>query len=135
MLTGHSDEEDKVHALNLCADDYNTKPFSHRELVARLHVRLRRHERQGDGDLSDGLNEPAEMAGRQPATVRGAASDAGRVLRAGPLTLDTRPPTLYGEGRPIRLSSIQFRLLRLSMECAGIVIPAEEILRRVLRTC
>ena len=134
MLTGHTAEDDKVRALNLGADDYITKPFSHRELVARIQAQVRRHGRQRadasvDSVAERGSSEPDSA--QSAAAGRPAANDGPGVLRTGPLTLDTRQHAVYKKGRPVRLSGTQFRLLRLFMERAGTVLSPEEILRRV----
>ncbi len=84
MLTARDDEFDKLLGLELGADDYLTKPFSPRELVARVRAVLRRTER---------------------------APDSGETIRAGDLTLDL--PTMRAElaGSAVDLTSTEFRLL------------------------
>lgn len=89
MLTSRTDEVDRVTGLELGADDYVTKPFSPRELVARVRAVLRRD-------------------------VRGAAgADAG--LRAGSLTLEPANLSAAVDGRPLGLSRQEFTLLEALM--------------------
>ncbi len=76
MLTAFDTEEDKVRGLELGADDYLTKPFSHRELIARIRAQLRRA-----GMVPDLKPDPA---------VR---------LDVGPIVLDTRTHTVTKHGR------------------------------------
>src|SRR5207248_11494943 len=85
MLTARAEEVDRVVGLEVGADDYLTKPFGTRELVARVRALLRRHER-----LQELL--AADRAG-------GAA-----VLRLGPLMLDPAGHVATLEGRPIELT-------------------------------
>jgi two-component system, OmpR family, phosphate regulon response regulator PhoB len=53
MLTARGEEEDRVRGLEVGADDYVTKPFSPRELIARIRAVLRRHQRGGVGPGSE----------------------------------------------------------------------------------
>ena len=85
MLTARRDEQDRVHGLELGADDYLTKPFSPRELVARVRAVLRR-------------SDPASQAD-------------GRPLQIGPLTLDARAREVRRDGAPVALTAREFDLL------------------------
>ncbi len=89
MLTARTDEVDRVTGLELGADDYVTKPFSPRELVARVRAVLRRDAR-----------------GTSPAT---------RTLRAGPLALDPAGLRATIDGHPLALSRQEFTLLEALM--------------------
>ena len=107
VLTGRDSEDDRVLGLEQGADDYVTKPFSHRELIGRIHAQLRRRD-------------------RAIATPEGAA-----VLRAGPVSLDVAQHTTVHEGRRINLTANEFRLLRCLMANAGSVVPMRTILREI----
>jgi two-component system phosphate regulon response regulator PhoB len=84
MVTARTDEADKVAGLEAWVDDYVTKPFSPRELKARIKAVLRR---------------------RQPEAVP-------EVLRAGPMVLDPATHRVSVDGRPVTMGPTEFRLLR-----------------------
>jgi DNA-binding response OmpR family regulator len=103
MLTARDEEVDRVTGLELGADDYLTKPFSARELVARVHAVLRRAEPESEDD----------------------------VLEAGDVTLDRRSRTASVVGREVELTSREFDLLWHLAERPGIVVGRDRILERV----
>jgi two-component system response regulator RegX3 len=91
MLTAKDAESDKVAGLELGADDYMTKPFSMRELVARIRAQLRR------------------------AAKSGALSDTNEVLRGGAIELDIDAHQARLDGEPIDLRPKEFELLESLM--------------------
>ena len=103
MLTARDEEVDRVTGLELGADDYVTKPFSPRELVARVHAVLRRAEPESEDD----------------------------VLEAGDVALDRRSRTATVAGRVVELTSREFDLLWHLAERPGIVVGRDRILERV----
>jgi DNA-binding response OmpR family regulator len=105
MLTARDSETDLLVGLAVGADDYLTKPFSPRELVARVHAILRR-------------------VGR----AAGAADPAGRTLRLGRVALEpaTRRATLDGE--PVHLTPTEFDILALLGDKPGVVFTREQLL-------
>jgi DNA-binding response OmpR family regulator len=104
LLTVREEEDDIVHGLSLGADDYILKPFSPRQLVARMQAVLRR-------------------------TGRG---EQAAVFQAGPLTLDTNRRDLrIVSGEAISLTLLENRLLHFLMLNAGHIMPAEEIIAHV----
>ncbi|MGV9368760.1 response regulator transcription factor [Micromonospora tulbaghiae] len=103
FLTARDDEVDRVVGLELGADDYVTKPFSPRELLARLRAVLRRT-----------AGTPAE----QPRTL-------------GAVTLDPARRTVIAGGTPVQLTSTEFDLLAHLMARPGRVFTREELLAGV----
>lgn len=105
MLTARDSEVDKVVGLELGADDYVTKPFSSRELVARIRAVLRR---QG---------EPEELL--------------PGVLEAGPVRMDVDRHTVSVDGRVVILPLKEFELLELLLRNAGRVLTRGQLIDRV----
>ena len=103
MLTARDEEVDRVTGLELGADDYVTKPFSPRELVARVHAVLRRVEPESDDD----------------------------VLTAGDVVLDRAARTARVDGVEIELTTREFELLWHLAERPGVVLSRERLLDRV----
>jgi DNA-binding response OmpR family regulator len=103
MLTVRGEEEDLVRALELGADDYLTKPFSPRTLLARAKALLRR-----------------------------AGTESASVLSSGTLTLDTDEHTVrIGETEPIRLTKLELRLLQMLLANAGRTVSSDRLLVHV----
>jgi len=105
MLTAKAEEVDKVVGLELGADDYVTKPFSMKELLARVRAVLRR---TGERD-------------REEATV----------LRAGPLEVDTERFRVTLRGQPVEMALKEFRLLETLLRHRGKVLTREQLLEEV----
>lgn len=105
MLTGRGDEDDRVAGLDLGADDYVSKPFSTRELVARIRALLQHRE----PDL------PAPAA----------------VLTVGPLTLNPATRSVTHAGAPVPLTATEFRLLHYLMTHTGSVVTFAVLIRQV----
>ena len=105
MVTAKDGEVDKVVGLELGADDYVTKPFSSRELVARIRAVLRRR------------GEPEEML---PAT-----------LEAGPVRIDVDRHVVAVRGQTIAMPLKEFDLLELLVRNAGRVLTRGQIIDRV----
>ena len=106
MLTARVEEEDRLAGLDLGADDYVTKPFSPRELAARVRAVLRRAARDG-GD------------------------DDRATLSCGPVELDRLARRVTVAGGEVRLTPTEFRLLSLLMRHPGRTFTREEIIDRV----
>ena len=103
MLTARVDDTDKIVGLELGADDYVTKPYNPREVVARVRARL-----------------------RQPDVA------PPQTLRVGGLEMDVRRRDVRVDGRPIELTPTEFSLLQVLMEQAGYVLTRGELTRRAL---
>lgn len=106
MLTARDTEVDKVVGLELGADDYVTKPFSTRELIARVKAVLRR-----------AANDPSE--------------EGPRVLEGGGIRLDSERFEATVRGEEVHLPRKEFELLELLMENAGRVLTRETLIDRV----
>jgi DNA-binding response OmpR family regulator len=106
MLTAKGDETDRVVGLELGADDYIPKPFSPREVVARIKAILRR-SRPG-----------AQESGPVPLTFRELRMDVGR-------------HEVRYQGKPVALTSKEFRILQALLSSSGRVLSRETILLKV----
>jgi len=114
MLTARDDELDKLLGLELGADDYLTKPFSPRELVARVKAVLRR------SDAGDGGTSP-------DATRR----DRERLLRAGDVTIDVDRMRVDAGGRQVELTPTEFQLLVALARRPGRILTRSQLLDAV----
>lgn len=105
MLTAKDSEIDKVVGLEMGADDYVTKPFSHRELLARIRAVLRRH-----GDIEE------------------VSSSA---LAAGPVRMDVERHVVTVNGGSVSLPLKEFELLELLLRNAGRVLTRMQLIDRI----
>jgi two-component system, OmpR family, alkaline phosphatase synthesis response regulator PhoP len=106
MLTARTEEHDRILGLDFGADDYVSKPFSPRELVARVKVVLRRSE----------------------------TLDSQEPLRLGPLTIDPARRSVTRDGTSIELTALEFDLLYTLASQPGRVFRRGELLDRVWGT-
>ncbi len=105
VLTAKKEQEDRIEGFELGADDYLTKPFSPRELVLRVKAILRRI---------------------QESTVE----SGGRILRAGPLSVDVNSHQVLLDGEELNLTPTEFRLLRSLLERQGRTQSRQQLLER-----
>src|SRR5947207_7300115 len=101
MLTAKAEEIDRIVGLEFGADDYVTKPFSPREIVLRIRAILRR------------------------------AETANESLTAGPISIDPARHEVRVDGRQVRLTSLEFKLLRTLMQRRGRVQDRDRLLNEV----
>jgi two-component system catabolic regulation response regulator CreB len=124
FLTARSDEIDRVVGLELGADDYIAKPFSPRELVARVRTILRRSARAVPGG-------PVATNNGVPPQISGAAAPAAAQPPAMPFALDNERMQIRYYGRLLELSRYEYGLLRLLVQRPGRVFTRDELLQLV----
>jgi DNA-binding response OmpR family regulator len=109
FLTSRSDEIDRVVGLEIGGDDYVVKPFSPRELLARIKAILRRNHRPETTRTEDRVASP---------------------LHYGPIKIDPEKFRVHCEGREITLTAQEFKLLELLVRHPGRVFTREQVLNR-----
>lgn len=109
ILSAKTEESDKVSGLVLGADDYISKPYNAAELIARVKAQLRRYNTWG-GSL------PKE--------------DEDTIVNGG-LVLDRKQRIVIIDGKEVKLTATEYKILELLMEHAGQVFPAEQIYENV----
>jgi DNA-binding response OmpR family regulator len=107
MLTARGDDIDRIVGLELGADDYLSKPFNPRELVARIRAILRRANNHGKSAVAD-------------------------ELVVGPITLHTGTHQVHVGGATVALTGAEFRVLEILMRSAGQVISRESMTEQAL---
>ena len=106
MLTAKAGEADRVVGLEMGADDYLTKPFSPREMIARVRAILRRAESK-------------------------AAADSAPVYERGPLKIDFSTYEVFARGKAVKLTLKEFELLRFLVQNPSRVLNRDQLLDRV----
>jgi two-component system response regulator CpxR len=107
MLTARGDDVDRIVGLELGADDYLSKPFNPRELVARIRAILRRslHDTAGDADERLGVDD---------------------------VEVDVRRHVVRRAGAPVELTAVEFSVLEILLRAAGTVVRRDELARGAL---
>ncbi len=131
MVTAKGTEIDTVVGLEVGADDYVSKPYRLRELVARMRAVLRR--------TPNGESPEAKLASGDGAVVRGDGSDksgatdggAAEVLEAGGIQIDPDRHLVFIRGKDVHLRRKEFELLSLLMENAGRLLTRDVLIDRV----
>jgi DNA-binding response OmpR family regulator len=114
MLTAKGEETDVVVGLTIGADDYVTKPFSIKILLARMNTVLRRTESASTADAP------------------GEGGAGGAILRAGPLAIDTSRHEVTVEGQPVRLTLTEFKLLSALVAARGRVLTRDQLMDKAM---
>lgn len=107
MLTARVTDTDKILGLELGADDYVTKPYNPREVVARVRARLR---------IQQEVQDPSQH----------------KVLRAGGLQMEVGRREVRVANRNVNLTASEFEILRVLMEQSGYVVTRSELIRKAL---
>jgi two-component system response regulator CpxR len=105
MLTARGDDVDRILGLEFGADDYLSKPFNPRELLARIKAILRR--------ASQG-------------------AESSHLAQAGDVQLDARSRQVSANGKPLRLTGTEFELLRCLINAPGEVVTRESLCKKAL---
>ena len=112
FLSAKTEEVDKILGLNIGADDYVTKPFTPMELMARVNSQLRRYHRFLDR-LNSGQKENP------------------KIHQVGGLEVNEETVEVNADGKNVKVTPIEFKILLLLIRNPGRVFPAEEIYERV----
>ena len=112
FLSAKSEEVDKIMGLNMGADDDITKPFTPMELLARVNSQLRRYRRF------------MELLGKDKKETTG-------IYRIGGLELNEDTVEVFVDGKPVKVTPMEFKILNLLMRNPGRVFSADEIYEKV----
>ena len=115
MISAKDEEIDKILGLELGADDYITKPFSVRELMARVKANLRKAEVSGNASLGEGSKDSKES----------------NIIKVGDLTLDLNKFEVRVRGNIIDLTLREFEVLKYLANRPGEVVTREVLLEKV----
>jgi len=107
MLSAKSEDTDKIIGLNIGADDYVTKPFNPLELIARVKSQLRRY------------------------TTLGSLETKNNVYKTGGLVIDDEKKIVTVDGEEVKLTPVQYKILKLLTANAGRVFSIDEIYEKV----
>lgn len=111
MLSAKSEEVDKIMGLNMGADDYVTKPFTPLELLARVNSHLRRYSKYLSAVNEDGKNDHIHVIGG--------------------LELNEDTVEVSVDGKPVKLTPMEFKIVQLLIKNPGRVFSANEIYERI----
>ena len=111
MLTAKSEDTDKIMGLSLGADDYITKPFNPMELVARVKSQLRRYLQLGSQTVTSSTNQD--------------------ILEVNGLRINTATKQVFVDGKEVRLTPTEFKILSLLIRNKGLVFSISDIYENV----
>jgi two-component system OmpR family response regulator len=129
FLSARGEEIDRIVGLELGGDDYLTKPFSPRELVARVRAVFRRVEAPSAPDAAQG-----SQAGQSAQGAQGAQATTKRSLLChGPIQLDVERHEARYDGRLVPLTATEFGVLGALLERPGVVLSRGQLMQRAYR--
>ncbi len=129
MVTAKGTEIDTVVGLEVGADDYVTKPYRLRELVARMRAVLRRTPTDAESDATDTEPMPGDTTSVPRSPER--HPDPGSVLDAGGIQVDVDRHLVFIRGQEVHLRRKEFELLSLLMENAGRLLTRDVLIDRI----
>ena len=119
MVSAKDDELDKIVGLELGADDYITKPFGVREVVARVKANLRKVEATNESENNTHKNEDKKEEKKET------------IIKVGSLVLDLEKYEVHIDGKVINLTLREFEVLKFLAQQPGQVVTREALLERV----
>ena len=131
MVTAKGTEIDTVVGLEVGADDYVTKPYRLRELVARMRAVLRRTPADGEPAPSDDPTGAPGADGESAPRSPERRPDPGSVLEAGGIQVDVDRHLVFIRGEEVHLRRKEFELLSLLMENAGRLLTRDVLIDRI----
>ena len=108
MLSAKGDDSDKIHGLNVGADDYITKPFNNLELIARVKSQLRRYEK--------------------PLEIEAESKD---IIKVKDLIINNKQKSIQLRGEEIKVTATEFKILHLLASNIGVVFSIKDIYEKV----
>lgn len=127
MLTARGEEVDRIVGLEIGADDYLAKPFSPRELVARIRAILRREQLAQESAARQLRNATGYAMDRLPT-----ASPERRRLQVGDVVLDPAARSVSRAGEVLELTAVEFDVLEVLLHNAGQAVTRDNLARRAL---
>jgi len=131
MVTAKGTEIDTVVGLEVGADDYVTKPYRLRELVARMRAVLRRTPADGDAPAGGGTGDARPDPGSVLSDRNLERPDPGSVLEAGGIQVDVDRHLIFIRGEEVHLRRKEFELLSLLMENSGRLLTRDVLIDRI----
>jgi len=131
MVTAKGTEIDTVVGLEVGADDYVTKPYRLRELVARMRAVLRRTPADGDASSGGGTGDARPDPGSVLSDRNLERPDPGSVLEAGGIQVDVDRHLVFIRGEEVHLRRKEFELLSLLMENSGRLLTRDVLIDRI----
>ena len=130
LLTARDTVMDKVSGLDSGADDYITKPFAIEELLARIRACLRKKASADSARAAAERHSPPDGPEAGGEEGRG-AKGGGKILTAGPVSLDPERHEARVKGEPVELTFREFELLQYLLENKGLALSRDVLLERV----